>query len=351
MNKILIIKLSRLGDIIHTYPVIEYLHRKFPEAEIDWVVETRHIEAIIHHPYINKVIVCSPKNWKHHPFSVVTWNDIWHFRNALRENKYDIVIDLHGNTRSGIILSLINCSEKIGYSLASTVECLNVFFTKYRFDTVQRNARENSLSIVTSYFSEQSYESNAPIVLKILNNKLIELNRELPPILTKSKLTILISIGASKKNKQLSIETWITFLQLLSDFIDCTFLFIWGTETEQSMVNDIIMQVNNAHVLNKMDLSKLQHLMSRCNLVISTDSMALHLAATTSTPTFGIFGPTPANKLAPVGENHCAFQGTPPKLNVLKRLVARIIKAKDQPITYINSKELFDYFNNWWNSR
>ncbi|WP_039385737.1 hypothetical protein [Neochlamydia sp. TUME1] len=100
--RILIVKTSSLGDIIHGFPVLTFLHQQFPEIKVDWVVEKSFAEIVKSHPLVERAIEIDTKSWRKKLFSLKTWSSILSFRSALQQQEYAAVIDLQGNTKSAI---------------------------------------------------------------------------------------------------------------------------------------------------------------------------------------------------------------------------------------------------------
>src|SRR5689334_22381857 len=109
--KIAIVKTSSLGDIIHAFPVLSYLKKRFPYATIDWIVEKPFSDLVKAHPYISKVITVDTKKWRKHP----SWSEIKQYCHEVRSTTYDIAFDLQGNLKSGLLLSRIRAHSKVGF--------------------------------------------------------------------------------------------------------------------------------------------------------------------------------------------------------------------------------------------
>ncbi|HUU39927.1 MAG TPA: glycosyltransferase family 9 protein, partial [Desulfatiglandales bacterium] len=122
MNKsietILIIKLSAIGDVIHSLPLLEVLRGRFPSAKIDWVVEEDASNVLEDHPCIDQLFIFPRKSWlkrfiRKGEFIAVK-NEASSFFRQLKNRKYDIVIDLQGLLKSGILTFLVRGKRKIG---------------------------------------------------------------------------------------------------------------------------------------------------------------------------------------------------------------------------------------------
>ena len=117
-DSILIIKLSAIGDVIHSLPFLEVLRQNFPDARIDWLVEEEAGRIIEGHESIDHVIISHRKSWQKRVFrgkgqSAVA-REILRFLRELRSEKYDLIIDLQGLFKSGILTGLAKGKRKIG---------------------------------------------------------------------------------------------------------------------------------------------------------------------------------------------------------------------------------------------
>ncbi len=104
--KILLVKLSSLGDVVHALPVVQDIRAALPGAQIDWVVERSFAPVLALCPALGRVIACDLRRWRKSPFSAPTrqqWNA---FKADLRQTPYDVVMDLQGLSKSALIARL-----------------------------------------------------------------------------------------------------------------------------------------------------------------------------------------------------------------------------------------------------
>lgn len=104
--KILLVKLSSLGDVVHTLPVVQDILAVLPDAQIDWVVEKAFAPLLARSAGLQRVIPCQIRRWRKALFSPVTRNDWRAFNAALQAEAYDAVIDLQGLTKSALVVRL-----------------------------------------------------------------------------------------------------------------------------------------------------------------------------------------------------------------------------------------------------
>ncbi|HLD09464.1 MAG TPA: lipopolysaccharide heptosyltransferase 1, partial [Methylophilaceae bacterium] len=96
MPRLLIVKTSSLGDVIHNLPVIADIRAHFPDMEIDWAVEEGFADIPKLHPAVNAVIPVAMRRWRHALFSKNTWAEIAACKRKLKAASYDLVLDTQG---------------------------------------------------------------------------------------------------------------------------------------------------------------------------------------------------------------------------------------------------------------
>jgi len=310
----LFVKASSLGDIIHTFPAAAWLKKRFPEAKLDWIVEKNFAELLHAHPLIDKVIEIDSKKWRKSLFSKSTWEDIKKSKQFLQAKSYDAVFDMQGNTKSSIILALARSKVKVGFGWQAVSEKWNCLLTNQKYTPAKnQNIREDNLRLVQHYFNCSETYTFEPTSLIITPDQ----ERTLSSILNRKELLgkkrILVCPGSAWTNKQMENESLKELLKEIQSHYDPVFLFLWGTPTEKQLVEQLSITFPlRSIILDKLPLPTLQNLMGQMDLVLAMDSLPLHLAETAGTPTFGIFGASSAQKYAPQGSIHEAFQGKCP---------------------------------------
>lgn len=314
MEKILIIKTSALGDIIHAYPTVEFLRKKFPKAQIDWVVEAQNAELVRAHPAVNRTLTIYTKEWRKAPICKSSLKGILDFRRSLKEELYDVAFDLQGNIKSGLILSQVRSKHKVGFSSKTVPEWPNLLFTNYRINPPSGgNIRSDYLALAEAYIEEKPSCESLPTLLKLSPDDERQLNKYAKNLLVGKQPKVMVCSGSAWPNKQLTTEVLTDFLALVQKEIGCTFLFAWGSPAERLVADELKTRFDEtSHVMDRLRLPMLQNLMAKCDLVIAMDSLPLHLAGTTKTPTYSVFGASSAAKYKPLGSQHAAFQGSCP---------------------------------------
>ena len=127
--KFLLVKLSSLGDVLHNLPIVWDLRARFPDAQIDWVVEEGYVNLLKpllsnqHFRGIDRIIPFRLRGWKKSPFSLKTWQAFSLFKKDLQAQTYDIVIETQGLLKSAIVCALASKSPNaIVAGLANATE-------------------------------------------------------------------------------------------------------------------------------------------------------------------------------------------------------------------------------------
>ena len=119
-SNILIIKLSSIGDVVHTLPFLEVMKNSYPDSKIDWLVEEEASQVISGHPAINRVIISKRKSWEKEILNPLKFAKVYSeaagFYKELKSSSYDIVVDLQGLFRSGFLAALSRGKRKVGMS-------------------------------------------------------------------------------------------------------------------------------------------------------------------------------------------------------------------------------------------
>ena len=309
-QKILIVKSSALGDIVHVFPVVEYLRKKFPDAQIDWVVEKAFLELPQAHPLISSVIPIDTRAWR----KGKNLSQFFEFKKLLQSTHYDLLFDLQGNCKSALVTWLAYADKKIGFGKASVPEQPNRWVTDQQFDPpAGQNIRDDYLYLVKSHFSDDAPFHDSAVSLRIVDSQKQKIQNLLASPQLAGKKRYMICPGAAWKNKRVTDAALMDFLQRLHSAEPISFLFAWGSKEELELAQQLQTRFKDSSILlEKLPLATLQNLMASVDRVFAMDSLPLHLAGSAGVSTYSIFGPSSAEKYRPKGEQHHSFQGSCP---------------------------------------
>lgn len=303
--EILIVKTTSLGDVIQSFPVLERLKKEFPDAQIDWAIESPFAELLHAHPHIRRVIPVEVRKWKRNIFA--SRQAIWTTIKTLRTAHYDLLIDLQGNIKSGLITHFARAKEKIGTTYLSAPEWPNAFFLTHRYPQNKHDPITlQYLSLIENHFHLKRESLSLPLLLNISKEEEEWIETQLV-----SQRKVMVCPGAHWENKKLSLSTWVQVLSRETE--NSHFYFVWGSEKERQEGLFLRKEFQSrSTLLPQMSLPVWQRMMAHMDHIFTVDSSALHLAATTSTSTTSFFGPSSSSIYKPLGHHHQAVQGTCP---------------------------------------
>jgi heptosyltransferase-1 len=309
-SSILLVKTSAIGDVIQTFPVLDYLRRKFPRARIDWVVEQGIAPVLRAHPQIDRVLEMHSKSWRQAPFRSQTHLELRAFVRALRETNYDVLFDLQGNIKSGLVTAAAKAKCKIGFGWKSARERGNLLFTHKRINPpAPLNVRLKYLGLVQEYFKDTTAFNTQEVRLKLSPEETQRLTTICQPKAPK----LMVCFGSMWPNKRLEIVTLKALLEKIAPDCDPSYVFIYGDEEEKRVAEDLRSHFKERSMsIGQLSLPLWQALMWEMDGVIAMDSAALHLCGTTPTPSFSVFGPSLASYYSPPEQRHLSIQGLCP---------------------------------------
>jgi len=307
--RILIIKTSALGDIIHALPLLDYLHQVCPGVRIDWVVEEAFLELLSGNPLLDRLITVAFKRWRKSPLARRSVSEIGAFRGQLQERQYDLVFDIQGNIKSGLVCWLAHSKQKIGFSRNAMQERLNGLFTDQKVELLpdDRHATTRYLRIVSAPFGVDpaGLELTTDIHTALEDEAAVKL---LPP--GSSGPIVLFHAGTTWQTKLWHESGWVALArELLQRHSDATILLSWGNDAEHGMVLRIAQQIGSrVRVLERMSLKRFAALLKRVDCVVGGDTGPVHLAAVVGTATVSFYRCTDGSLNGPKGERHVIVQ-------------------------------------------
>jgi heptosyltransferase-1 len=281
--RILFVKTSSLGDVVHNCPAVSEAARRIPGASIDWVVEEPFAEIVALHSAVRRVIPVAVRRWRGALFSARTWREARAFRAELQRERYDCVIDSQGLLKSALITALAH-GPTHGYERASAREPVATRFYAHRHEVaqglhaVERNRRLAAAAL--GYAAEGPCEYG------------LRAQGE-PPFTAREPYALLFTM-TSRAGKLWPEERWRSLgAGLAARGLQC--LLPWGSEEERQRCERIAGAIRDAVVPARMPLAGLARLAARARCVIGVDTGLTHVAAALGAPVLGIYcGSDPA---------------------------------------------------------
>lgn len=314
--KILIIKLSSIGDVVHTLPALYALRNAYPSAKIDWLVEEEPSNILIGHPLLNDVFVIKKKGWLKY------FKRTYAVAKKIRALNYDIILDFQGLLKSGIWVFLSNGKRRIGFDKSREMSYLflNERLPPYNPD---KHAVERYLDLV-KHLGIKCDSINFPIPITEKEKKKVSGLLETGGVLEGTSF-IVVNPMARWETKLWGAKKFAGLCNEMVDNLSCRVVVV-GASSEKD--NKEFFSLTNNRVVDltgETTLRELAHLMSLSSVVITVDSGPMHIAAAMGVPVVAIFGPTAPWRTGPYGEGHTVIRKELP----CSPCFSRICKDKD----------------------
>ncbi len=276
--RILLIKTSSLGDVIHNLPVVSDLRRSFPEAHIDWCVEEAFADIPRLHPEIDTVIPVALRRWRKALRQRATWREIGAFRKAIGEHSYDAVLDTQGLVKSALIATQAH-GRRYGYAAEVAREALAARFYHATF-VIPRNAHavERNRWLAAAAFD---YAVDLPLDFGIAAPALTL------PWLPDGRYAVLLT-ATSRDDKLWDEVHWIAIAQALKERA-LTPILPSGNTIERERAQRIADAVPGASLAPPSTLRQLATLLGTATLAIGVDTGLVHLATALGVPTIALY--------------------------------------------------------------
>ncbi len=295
--RILLIRTSALGDVVHTLPVLTALRSHFPEGRIGWVVESAMAPVLRGHPYLDDLIPVQFRAWRKRLTTALTWKELARFRRAVRNFQADVVLDLMGNHKSGAIAALTGCSRRIGFARRSRREPSSSIWINEEVQPQRSHAVERAMELLEPL----GIPSEVPDFQgsKLFQDaSLGDLRSLLPP--PTSPIALLIP-GAGWHNKSYPVHSWGRVAAQLRDEGELSVLIPCGPGEEPLAEKIATASDGAATNLGLVKLPALAALMRQSRIVLGGDTGPVHLAHALGTPVLCTMGPTDPSRHGPYG--------------------------------------------------
>lgn len=312
---ILIVKLSAIGDVIHTLPALNAIRRRYPQARITWLVEEAAAALVIGHPALDRVIVSRRKQWMKQ-LAGSQWKtalrEITAFIQQLRDTRYDVVMDFHALLKSAIPVFLARGRRKIGFGKGM-------------------QHMEHSYLVLNERVAPVNMEIHALTRQLMLTEAIGVRSREVVydiPVSADDEKEVgaLLAAQGVKADRPLvainPVALWATKLWFNDRFSDLADqltkthgveIVFTGAKADSPVIEEIraLMTQSSVNLAGKTSLKMLAALFQKALCVVSTDTGPMHLAAAVGTPVVAIFGPTAPWRTGPFGDGHRVIRSAP----------------------------------------
>jgi lipopolysaccharide heptosyltransferase I len=290
-RKILIVRTSALGDVVHALPSLSALRRLFPAASISWIVEPAGAGLLAGHPELDRVIELPRSRWKRDLGSPLCWPrvaaEVLSTWRALRRERFDLVLDFHSSLRSAWILLMSGGRHRVGFHRRDAAEAGGTLLATHTAPRAPPRASkvEKNLLLVR----ELGYRGECPRGTIRVPDEDRAWARALVSTLPGSGPVVAVHPCVSRfgEIKRWPAERYRALIDLLRGRLDARILITWGPG-ERPAAEAV---ERPTLVPSDVKVSRFAALLAAADLVVAADTGALPIAAMLGTPSVGIFGP------------------------------------------------------------
>lgn len=288
--KILIVRVSSLGDIVHNMPIIADIRRHYPDAQIDWVVEEAYVDLVRLNPQVRHIIPVALRRWRKRLFDQAIRHEIRQSLERMRLEQYDFVLDTQGLFKTGAIMGmarvvpggqkvgLANATEDSGFESASKWFHTKSIPVEKRTHAVARGRQVAASALGYTLDTPPDFGLNAPVVSDM---------DWLP-----QKPYVVFFHGTAGASKKWSTDNWIATGRLLAGQ-GFPVLLPWGNAEEKVAAEKLAAQIPDAIVLPKLGMMQAVALAQKAALVVGLDTGLTHVAAAYCRPTIELYCDSP----------------------------------------------------------
>ncbi|OSI07887.1 lipopolysaccharide heptosyltransferase I [Neisseria animaloris] len=280
--KTLLVRLSSMGDLIHTLPAVDDLSRMRPDVELYWLCEAAFADIARLHPFVKEVHVMRWRQWRKQLKQKATWQEIGRLKSSLHHNRFDFVLDSQGLLKSALFAKTANAPIK-GLDFNSARECWAALLYNQTFAVPKgKNAVWRNRALFASAFGyEMPAEQHFGLVVPEAGRL-----KDLPS-------HYYVALHATSRDSKLwPIEHWLALSEKLHGRDGAVVYLPWGNDTEKQRAENIAGKLPFVRVCEKMSLLQAAYLLDNAKGVIGVDTGLLHLANALDKPVVGIYTDT-----------------------------------------------------------
>jgi heptosyltransferase-1 len=295
--RVLVVKMSSLGDVVHTLPALTDAAKAIPGVKFDWVVEEAFSEIPGWHPAVDKVIPVALRRWRKTPIRSFTSAEWRRFKTRLRSQHYDAVIDAQGLLKSAMVARLVK-APRFGMDKQSVRERLAAR-TYHHPIAVPRelHAVERIRTLFAGSLKYPLPEERGDYGVRA----------ELTRGREKKQAGLLFFHGTARAEKLWPESHWIELLDLAAQQNRQVWL-PWGDDLERARAERIAATSDFAQVLPRLDLLGLASMLMDVEAAIAVDTGLAHLSAALDISTVSLYGPTDTTLIGAYGKNQVHIQ-------------------------------------------
>jgi len=335
-TRILIVRTSSLGDLVHMLPAISDIARHVPDAEIDWVAEEAFAEIPGWHPAVSEVIKVAHRRWRKAWWSAPVRAERQALKERLRSRQYDVILDMQALLKSAWLVRQAR-GVRHGLDWRSAREPLASLFYNVRHrvefwqPAVIRQRKLAGLTFGYQYAGQPDFGLQA-FAREVAEAREAEAGGGEGRLhhLEADKGYAVIMPSASRDDKLWPEEDWRAVFRRLHE-AGCTLKLLAGNEQEAQRARLLVAGAEGAEVMPRMSLTEVARLLAGSRLMVGLDSGLTHLSAALGRPTIGIYRASTPVRTPLVGSNYTASlgdRGASPSREVVMAAVEQALAAR-----------------------
>lgn len=285
MTKILLVRTSSMGDLVHTLPAVTDLARHFPHWRIDWLAEEAFAEIARLHPAVDKVWACAVRRWRKRLYMPAVWQEISHLRQQLATEHYQVVVDAQGLLKSAVLGRWAAGDVMVGFDRNSIREPVASYFYQKGYPVSRGlGAVLRNRMLLARAFGYQIDENKVDFGLAAL---------QLPSVPELSTTPYCVALTAtSRPSKEWPETHWLTLAESLYRQYGWRCVLPWGNEKERERAERLAQQMPAAFVPPRLSLTEAAALLSHAAFVVGVDTGLSHLANALDKPLVALYTDT-----------------------------------------------------------
>lgn len=296
--RVLIVKTSSMGDVLHTLPALTDAMNAIPGMSFDWVVEENFAQIPSWHPAVDKVIPVAIRRWRKNWFGSETRQQRCDFKRELQLRTYDAVIDAQGLIKSAALITRVAKGKKHGQDAKSAREPFASWFFNQRHDIDKMQhavERTRELFAKSLGYEKPATQGDYAIASRFLSHLPADANRYL-----------VFLHATTRANKHWPESHWRELIGLLANQ-DLIIKLPWGAEHEYQRALRLAEGFDHVAVLPKLSLQQVAEILAGAKAVISVDTGLSHLTAALDRPNVTLYGPTDPGLIGGYGKNQISL--------------------------------------------
>lgn len=334
MKRVLVIKTSSMGDVIHTLPALTDAAQAIPGIRFDWVVEEGFAEIPAWHPAVDRVISVAIRRWRKNPLKMIQSGEWRRFRTQVSAHPYDAIIDAQGLLKSAVLTRLAT-GKICGYDRHSVREALASLAYQHRF-SVSKEA--HAVERIRELFAQAlGYAKPSAGPDYGLQRSRFCAAPEQP--------YVLFLHGTTRPDKHWPDVYWQTLCKLVCES-GVVVKLPWWSETEHRRARLIAEAHQRADVLTRTNLAGMAAMIAGARAVVSVDTGLGHLAAALAVPNLSLYGPTSPVLIGAYGPNQYHLNARDFTLSSAPRVQPAVFAPLTPAIVFTRVRELLSRTSN-----